>query len=61
MLTISSFFFCSGGSGHSIREESETKVSSLPKKEEAVTGVPDDRESRIQAARDRFLARKGKK
>ncbi|XP_061973793.1 probable pre-mRNA-splicing factor ATP-dependent RNA helicase DEAH4 isoform X2 [Populus nigra] len=51
----------SGGSGHSIREESETKVSSLPKKEEAVTGVPDDRESRIQAARDRFLARKGKK
>lgn len=51
----------SGGSGRSIREESETKVSSLPKKEEAVTGVPDDRESRIQAARDRFLARKGKK
>uniref|UniRef100_A0A6M2FC58 RNA helicase n=1 Tax=Populus davidiana TaxID=266767 RepID=A0A6M2FC58_9ROSI len=51
----------SGGSGHSIREESETKVSSLQKKEEAVTGVPDDRESRIQAARDRFLARKGKK
>lgn len=51
----------SGGSGRSIREESQTKVSSLPKKEEAVTGVPDDRESRIQAARDRFLARKGKK
>ncbi|KAG5236490.1 pre-mRNA-splicing factor ATP-dependent RNA helicase [Salix suchowensis] len=51
----------SGGSGRSIREESEKKVASLPKKEEAVAGVPDDRESRIQAARDRFLARKGKK
>ncbi|KAJ6719275.1 hypothetical protein OIU79_007019 [Salix purpurea] len=51
----------SGGSGRSIREESEKKVTSLPKKEEAVAGVPDDRESRIQAARDRFLARKGKK
>ncbi|KAF9673682.1 hypothetical protein SADUNF_Sadunf10G0049600 [Salix dunnii] len=51
----------SGGSGHSIREENEKKVSSLPKKEEAVAGVPDDSESRIQAARDRFLARKGKK
>uniref|UniRef100_A0A6N2N1E0 RNA helicase n=1 Tax=Salix viminalis TaxID=40686 RepID=A0A6N2N1E0_SALVM len=48
----------SGGSGRSIREESEKKVTSLPKKEEAVAGVPDDRESRIQAARDRFLARR---
>ncbi|KAK9939313.1 hypothetical protein M0R45_016012 [Rubus argutus] len=45
----------SGGIGH-IEEHAEGDLSDLPKKD--VTAVPDDRESRIQAARERFLARK---
>lgn len=35
-------------------------MSDLPKTEN-VAAVPDDHESKIQAARERFLARKGKK
>ncbi|KAM5568155.1 putative pre-mRNA-splicing factor ATP-dependent RNA helicase DEAH4 [Rosa sericea] len=49
----------SGGSGH-IEEHAEGNISDLPKKDD-VTAVPDDQESKIQAARERFLARKGKK
>ncbi|KAF4378789.1 hypothetical protein F8388_006240 [Cannabis sativa] len=52
----------SGGSGH-IDEDTNGKLSDSPKKE-VVTGtaeVQDDRDSIIQAARERFLARKGKK
>ncbi|KAJ9169364.1 hypothetical protein P3X46_017567 [Hevea brasiliensis] len=52
----------SGGLGQNVRDGTEGKISDLPKKEaNAAAGVPDDRESRIQAARDRFLARKVKK
>ncbi|XP_062157376.1 probable pre-mRNA-splicing factor ATP-dependent RNA helicase DEAH4 [Alnus glutinosa] len=50
----------SGGTGH-IGEGLKEKLSDLPKKEINVDGVPDDHESRILAARERFLARKGKK
>ncbi|KAF7813624.1 putative pre-mRNA-splicing factor ATP-dependent RNA helicase DEAH4 [Senna tora] len=48
----------SGGLGH-IEEETEGKLPDLPKND--VAAVPDDPGSRIQAARERFLARKGKK
>ncbi|CAN6550922.1 unnamed protein product [Malus baccata var. baccata] len=50
----------SGGIGR-IEEQPEGNLSDLPKKEDAVAPVLDDRESRVQAARERFLARKGKK
>ncbi|KAL5552460.1 hypothetical protein UlMin_039861 [Ulmus minor] len=46
----------SGGIAHN----KEGKLSDLPEKEVA-GGAPDDSESRIKAARERFLARKGKK
>lgn len=51
---------CSGGIGR-IEEQPEGNLSDLPKKEDVVAPVLDDRESRVQAARERFLARKGKK
>ncbi|KAJ8747275.1 hypothetical protein K2173_013101 [Erythroxylum novogranatense] len=48
--------------GRSIREGNDGKHLNLSEKEKpSVTEAPDDRENRIQAARDRFLARKGKK
>ncbi|KAI4343371.1 hypothetical protein L6164_010728 [Bauhinia variegata] len=50
----------SGGIGD-IEEEPEGKLPDLAKKDVDIPGVPDDRESRIQAARERFLARKAKK
>ncbi|XP_054787039.1 probable pre-mRNA-splicing factor ATP-dependent RNA helicase DEAH4 isoform X1 [Prosopis cineraria] len=50
----------SGGLGH-IDEEPEEKAPDLPKKGANVAAIPDDRKSQIQAARERFLARKGKK
>ncbi|XP_050120554.1 probable pre-mRNA-splicing factor ATP-dependent RNA helicase DEAH4 [Malus sylvestris] len=50
----------SGGIGR-IEEQPEGNLSDLPKKEDVVAPVLDDRESRVQAARERFLARKGKK
>ncbi|XP_030960687.1 probable pre-mRNA-splicing factor ATP-dependent RNA helicase DEAH4 [Quercus lobata] len=50
----------SGGTDLTV-EGTEGKLSDLPKKEVNIAGVPDDHESRIQAARDRFLARKAKK
>lgn len=50
----------SGGIGHT-EDGSDAKHSDLPKKEVATAGAHDDRENRIQAARERFLARKGKK
>ncbi|KAF3431080.1 hypothetical protein FNV43_RR25810 [Rhamnella rubrinervis] len=40
-----------------IQEGTEGNVSDMPKEEVVVAGVPDDSESRIQAARERFLAR----
>ncbi|XP_058194866.1 probable pre-mRNA-splicing factor ATP-dependent RNA helicase DEAH4 [Rhododendron vialii] len=48
-------------SGGSVQSEEQTKGEnpSLPEKEVGVA-TPDDRESRIQAARDRFLSRKTK-
>ncbi|EXB94988.1 putative pre-mRNA-splicing factor ATP-dependent RNA helicase [Morus notabilis] len=46
----------SGGVAH----VDDGKLSDLPKKD-AAAGAPDDHENRIQAARERFLARKGKK
>ncbi|XP_052185783.1 probable pre-mRNA-splicing factor ATP-dependent RNA helicase DEAH4 isoform X2 [Diospyros lotus] len=49
----------SGGSGQP-EEQIEGEKSSLPKKDDVVR-APDDSQSRIQAARDRFLARKGNK
>lgn len=52
--------FCSWNSGGTgpIREETEEKLSDLPKKEINIDG---DHENRIQAARERFLSRKAKK
>ncbi|KAM0984348.1 hypothetical protein ACFX15_011390 [Malus domestica] len=50
----------SGGIGR-IEEQPEGNLSDLPKKEDVVAPVLDNRESRVQAARERFLARKGKK
>ncbi|CAL5390094.1 unnamed protein product [Camellia sinensis] len=51
----------SGGSGQS-EEQTEGDKSSLPKKDEVDVARPvDDRDSQIQAARERFLARKGKR
>ncbi|KAI8011178.1 putative pre-mRNA-splicing factor ATP-dependent RNA helicase DEAH4 [Camellia lanceoleosa] len=50
----------SGGSGQS-EEQTEGDKSSLPKKDDVNVARPvDDRDSQIQAARERFLARKGK-
>lgn len=51
----------SGGSGVELEEQTEGDTKSLPEKIVEVAKPPDDRESRIQAARDRFLARKTKK
>lgn len=51
----------SGGSGVELEEQTEGDAKSLPEKIVEVAKPPDDRESRIQAARDRFLARKTKK
>ncbi|RYR17019.1 hypothetical protein Ahy_B03g061830 isoform B [Arachis hypogaea] len=50
----------SGGTGP-VEEENERNIPDLPKKNVEVTAGVDDSESRIQAARERFLARKGKK
>ncbi|KAJ4844882.1 hypothetical protein Tsubulata_016452 [Turnera subulata] len=50
----------SGGFHHSSNDTSDSKISELPKKEVA-SETPADRENKIQAARERFLARKGKK
>ncbi|KAF8390610.1 hypothetical protein HHK36_025137 [Tetracentron sinense] len=48
----------SGASDASDERSKEEDLSDLPKKELDVVRAPDDRDSRIQAARDRFLARK---
>lgn len=53
---------CSGGS--SITEENEARVVEplgSPKNDAVASKAPDGLDSRIQAARDRFLARKSKK
>uniref|UniRef100_A0A5B6Z4G9 RNA helicase n=2 Tax=Davidia involucrata TaxID=16924 RepID=A0A5B6Z4G9_DAVIN len=47
----------SGGSSHS-EERIEGENLNLPKKDVDVAGPTDDRDSRVQAARERFLARK---
>lgn len=46
---------------HHVEEEPVKNLPDLPKKDVEVPSTADDRESRIQAARERFLARKGKK
>lgn len=50
----------SGGSSHS-EEKIEGDNPNLQKQEVVAVGPPDDRDSKIQAARDRFLARKANK
>lgn len=55
------FLLVSSGGIDRIQEGTEGEVSDMPKKEVVVAGVPDDSENRIQAARERFLARKAKK
>ncbi|KAK7399991.1 hypothetical protein VNO78_11189 [Psophocarpus tetragonolobus] len=49
------------GGIHHVEEEPEKNLPDLPKKDVEVACIADDRESRIQAARERFLARKTKK
>ncbi|XP_021293526.1 probable pre-mRNA-splicing factor ATP-dependent RNA helicase DEAH4 isoform X1 [Herrania umbratica] len=49
-----------GGLGH-VEEGTEGSMSELPKREAEVVTVSQERESKIQAARERFLARKAKK
>ncbi|OMP00220.1 hypothetical protein COLO4_12820 [Corchorus olitorius] len=51
----------SGGGLVRVEEGAEGNVADLPKGEAEAVKVPEDRESKIQAARERFLARKGKK
>lgn len=41
--------------------EEESGIPDLPKKNVEVSAAADDNESRIQAARERFLARKANK
>nr|KYP52958.1 ATP-dependent RNA helicase dhx8 [Cajanus cajan] len=49
------------GGIHHVEEEPEKNLPDLPKKDVEVASIADDSESRIQAARERFLARKAKK
>ncbi|QCD83387.1 ATP-dependent RNA helicase DHX8/PRP22 [Vigna unguiculata] len=49
------------GGIHHVEEEPVKNLPDLPKMDVEVPSTADDRESRIQAARERFLARKGKK
>ncbi|KAH1098127.1 hypothetical protein J1N35_015048 [Gossypium stocksii] len=49
-----------GGLGH-VEEITERNTSDLLKEEAVIVTAPEEQESKIQAARDRFLARKGKK
>ncbi|WCJ38716.1 RNA helicase family protein [Euphorbia peplus] len=52
----------SGGLRQNVGDGTDGEVSDLQQKEKVASApVPDDRESRIQAARERFLARKGTK
>ncbi|PNY04084.1 ATP-dependent RNA helicase dhx8-like protein [Trifolium pratense] len=50
-----------GGVMDHVEEESERSIPDLPKKNVEVAAATDDSESRIQAARERFLARKANK
>ncbi|EOY00857.1 PREDICTED: probable pre-mRNA-splicing factor ATP-dependent RNA helicase DEAH4 isoform X2 [Theobroma cacao] len=50
----------SGGGLGQVEEGTEGSMSELPKREAEVVTVPQERESKIQAARERFLARKAK-
>lgn len=45
--------------GH-VEEGTEGNMPDLPKEEAKIVTAPEDRESKIQAARERFLARKPK-
>ncbi|KAK7319061.1 hypothetical protein RJT34_03773 [Clitoria ternatea] len=49
------------GGIHHVEDESEKNLPDLPKKDVEVAGTADDPQSRIQAARERFLARKANK
>lgn len=46
--------------GH-VEEITEGNTPDLLKKEAVIVTAPEEQESKIQAARERFLARKGKK
>ena len=51
-----------GGLGQNVRDGTEGKISDLPQNGDLASARDsDDPDSRIQAARDRFLARKAKK
>jgi len=54
----SNSFVCSGGGMDHVEEESERNIPNFPKKNVEVAVAADDSQSRIQAARERFLARK---
>ncbi|XP_022638947.1 probable pre-mRNA-splicing factor ATP-dependent RNA helicase DEAH4 isoform X3 [Vigna radiata var. radiata] len=60
LKTLDVYKLSSGGMHH-VEEEPVKNLPDLPKKDVEVPSTADDRESRIQAARERFLARKGKK
>jgi ATP-dependent RNA helicase DHX8/PRP22 len=60
MLTLIPLSVCSGGGMDHVEEESARNIPDFPKKNVEVAAV-DDSVSRIQAARERFLARKGNK
>ncbi|KOM31393.1 hypothetical protein LR48_Vigan01g094800 [Vigna angularis] len=60
LKTLDVYKLSSGGIHH-VEEEPVKNLPDLPKKDVEVPSTADDRESRIQAARERFLARKGKK
>ncbi|XVF85212.1 hypothetical protein PTKIN_Ptkin17bG0099900 [Pterospermum kingtungense] len=49
-----------GGLGH-VEEGTDGNMPDLPKEEAKIVTAPEDRDSKIQAARERFLARKTKK
>lgn len=57
----SNSFVCSGGGMDHVEEEPEKSIPDLPKQNVEVAVAADDSQSRIQAARERFLARKGNK
>ncbi|KEH20562.1 putative RNA helicase [Medicago truncatula] len=55
--TLNVYKLSGGGMDH-FEEESERNIPNLPKKNVEVAAAADDSQSRIQAARERFLARK---
>ncbi|XP_004504465.1 probable pre-mRNA-splicing factor ATP-dependent RNA helicase DEAH4 [Cicer arietinum] len=58
--TLNVYKLSGGGMDH-VEEEPEKSIPDLPKQNVEVAVAADDSQSRIQAARERFLARKGNK